>query len=100
MNCVFIFVKGGLSTLAASYLARARGSGEPELSTSRVKDLEQFLRECMAFQIDHAHQYGTPENGLNVQLDDLRRKFEELLGNANGYVVFSSISLSPLLSTS
>ena len=72
--------------MVASYMARARGSGEPELSITRVKDLEQLLRECRAFQMDHAHEYGTPENGLNDRLEDLRRKFEELLGNANGYV--------------
>ena len=79
------FRLGGLATLVASYMARARGSGEPELSITRVKDLEQFLRDCRAFQMDHAHEYSTPENGLNNRLEDLRRKFEELLGNANGY---------------
>ena len=36
------FRLGGLATLVASYMARARGSGEPELSITRVKDLEQF----------------------------------------------------------
>lgn len=86
--------------MVASYLARARGSGEPELSITRVKDLEQFLRECRAFQIDHAHEYGTPENGLDIRVQDLRRRFEELLGNANGYVIVSSISPSSLPSTS
>ncbi|KAF9242851.1 hypothetical protein BU15DRAFT_19991, partial [Melanogaster broomeanus] len=74
----------GLATMVASYLARARGSGEPELSITRVKDLEQFLREARAFQMDHAHEYGTPENGLDERLDGLRRRFEDLLGNANG----------------
>ncbi|KIJ67194.1 hypothetical protein HYDPIDRAFT_107918 [Hydnomerulius pinastri MD-312] len=81
---VMTAILGGLSTMVASYLARARGSNEPELSITRVKDLEQFLRDCRAFQMDHAHEYGTAENGLNQRLDDLRRRFEELLGNANG----------------
>ncbi|KIJ67195.1 hypothetical protein HYDPIDRAFT_107920 [Hydnomerulius pinastri MD-312] len=76
--------ESGLATLVASYLARARGSNEPELSITRVKDLEQFLRDCRAFQMDRAHEYGTAENCLNQRLDDLRRRFEELLGNANG----------------
>ncbi|KIK82162.1 hypothetical protein PAXRUDRAFT_832365 [Paxillus rubicundulus Ve08.2h10] len=75
---------GGMSTMVASYLARARGSNEPELSITRVKDLEQFLRESKAFQMDHAHEYGSTENGLNQRLDDLRQRFEALLGNANG----------------
>ena len=73
--------KGGLSTVVASYLARARGSNEPELSITRVKDLEQFLRECKAFSMDHGHTLG---NECDAQLDGLRQRFEELLGNANG----------------
>lgn len=75
---------GGFSTIVASYLARARGSNEPELSITRVKDLDQFLRDCFAFKIDYGHEYGTPENGLNDRLENLRRRFEELLGNADG----------------
>ncbi|KAG1826691.1 hypothetical protein EV424DRAFT_1345465 [Suillus variegatus] len=75
---------GGMSTLVASYLARARGSNEPELSITRVKDLDQFIRDCLAFEMDHGHQYGTPENGLNDRLEYLRKRFEELLGNADG----------------
>ncbi|KAF8910300.1 hypothetical protein CPB85DRAFT_1435391 [Mucidula mucida] len=72
---------GGISTMVASYLARARGSNEPELSITRVKDLEQFIRECKAFQMDHGHCAG---NEFDSNLDSLRRRFEELLGNANG----------------
>ncbi|KAG2363698.1 hypothetical protein BDR07DRAFT_1281702, partial [Suillus spraguei] len=75
---------GGMSTLVASYLARTRGSNEPELSITRVKDLDQYLRDCYAFKMDHAHEYGTVKNGLNDQLEHLRRRFEELLGNADG----------------
>ncbi|KAG2059760.1 hypothetical protein BDR06DRAFT_1017686 [Suillus hirtellus] len=77
-------ILGGMSTLVASYLARARGSNEPELSIARVKDLDQFLRDCLAFEMDHGHEYGTPENGLNDRLEYLRKRFEELLGNADG----------------
>ncbi|KAN0078160.1 hypothetical protein V8E55_010217 [Tylopilus felleus] len=85
---------GGLATLVASYMARARGSGEPELSITRVKDLEQFLRECKAFQMDHAHEYGTPENRLSERLEDLRQRFEELLGNANGERKLSPVGIT------
>lgn len=77
-------ILGGMSTLVASYLARTRGSNEPELSITRVKDLDQFLRDCLAFKMDHGHEYGTAENGLNNRLEHLRRRFEELLGNADG----------------
>jgi hypothetical protein len=34
--------------------------------------------------MDHGHEYGTAENGLNNRLEQLRRRFEELLGNADG----------------
>lgn len=67
----------------ASYLARARGSNEPELSIARVKDLEQFIRECEAFKMDHGHDAG---GEYDADLLHFRKRFEELLGNANGCV--------------
>ncbi|KAL0948203.1 hypothetical protein HGRIS_010810 [Hohenbuehelia grisea] len=75
-------ILGGLSTLVASYLARARGSNEPELSITRVKDLEHFIRECEAFKMDHGHKIG--DDYLDRQLSSLRQRFEDLLGNASG----------------
>ncbi|KAK0447413.1 uncharacterized protein EV420DRAFT_1568662 [Desarmillaria tabescens] len=78
---IAISIIGGISTMVASYLARARGSNEPELSITRVKDLEQFIRECQAFQMDHGHNTG---HEFDSQLENFRRRFEELLGNANG----------------
>jgi len=74
-------VLGGLSTVVASYLARTRGSNEPELSITRVKDLEQFIRECEALNLDRGHLSG---ERFDADLDRLRRTFEELLGNGNG----------------
>jgi len=74
-------ILGGFSTIVASYLARARGSNEPELSIARVKDLEQFLRECEAFQMDHGHKVG---HDHDARIDGFRGRFEELLGNGNG----------------
>ncbi|TFK66080.1 hypothetical protein BDN72DRAFT_162644 [Pluteus cervinus] len=74
-------ILGGLSTIVASYLARARGSNEPELSITRTKDLEHFIRECEAFQLDHGPKIG---DDYNDNLQDFREKFEELLGNGNG----------------
>ena len=35
--------------------------------------------------MDHAHKLSTPENDLGDRLEDQRRRFEELLGNANWY---------------
>ncbi|TFK36738.1 hypothetical protein BDQ12DRAFT_633635 [Crucibulum laeve] len=74
-------ILGGLATVVASYLARARGSNEPELSITRVKDLEHFIRECKAFQLDHGHVI---TNEFDERLIGMRDRFEELLGNANG----------------
>lgn len=71
---------GGFSTIVASFLARMRGSKEPELSLTRTKDLNQFIRECEAFQMDHGHLTGNEEDQA---LADFRRRFEDLLGNLN-----------------
>lgn len=45
-------ILGGLATIVASFLARARGSGEPERSMMRTRDLEQFVREAQGFVMD------------------------------------------------
>lgn len=44
---------GGLSTILASYLAKVRGSGEPEISTIRTRELNSYLREVETFIMDH-----------------------------------------------
>jgi hypothetical protein len=72
---------GGLNTIVAAYLARSRGSNEPELSITRVKDLEQFIRECQAFQLDFGH---VTTGEFDHKLNGFRDRFEELLGNASG----------------
>jgi len=71
-------ILGGLTTVVASYLARMRGSNEPDLSIRRVKDLEQFIRECKAFELDHGHVIGSE---FDKELLAKRHRFEELLGN-------------------
>lgn len=69
---------GALATLVASFLARARGSGEPESSNNRAQALDQFIRKCEAFIMDYGHITG---NVYDKKLMDLRREFEEILGN-------------------
>jgi hypothetical protein len=76
-----MLLTGGMSTLVATYLARMRGSNEPELSITRKKDLDHFLRECKAFQMDHGHEEGQL---YNAEIQRYRNRFEELLGNADG----------------
>lgn len=80
-NIILKLPAGGLGTIVASYLARARGSNEPELSIARVKDLQKFSRECDAYVLDHGFQSG-PEH--DDRIDNFRKKFENLLGNGSG----------------
>ena len=47
-----VAVLGGISTILASYLAKVRGSGEPELSSIRTRELNSFLREVHTFIVD------------------------------------------------
>jgi len=75
---ITVSIFGGLSTLVASYLARSRSSGEPERSRARAKDLGQFVRECEAFKMDFGNKTG---NEHDPQLEDLRQRLEDLLGN-------------------
>ncbi|KAL5483156.1 hypothetical protein ACEPAI_8385 [Sanghuangporus weigelae] len=91
-------VLGGMGTIVASYLARARGSNEPELSIARTKDLQRFIRTCDAFVQDHGletgfedsegKQGGTRDLQRAKELDDrireLRVELEHLLGNGDG----------------
>jgi hypothetical protein len=57
--------------------------------------LEQFLRECKTFLLDHGHKYGLDgiegseeeqkeKHELEAHVEGYRRRFEDLLGNANG----------------
>ena len=75
---MYLFFKGALATLVASYLARARGSNEPELSIARTKDLQHFIRQCEIFQMDHGNEMG---DRFDKELTGFRTHFEELLGN-------------------
>ncbi|KAG6334814.1 hypothetical protein ID866_4266 [Astraeus odoratus] len=83
-------ILGGASTLVASYLAKSRSSNEPQDSIVRSKVLEYFLRDCEAFRMDHGHEYGTEENGLNKRIYELRQRFEELIGNSDGKLLGST----------
>jgi hypothetical protein len=43
---------GGLTTIVASYLARVRGSGEPEGARARAHALDHFIREVENVVLD------------------------------------------------
>ena len=69
--------------MVASYLARARGSGEPEQSNIKVRDLDQFVRECKAFMLDYGNSDGHEHD---EKINTFRQRFEHLLGNGVGSI--------------
>lgn len=64
--------------MAASYLAKARGSGEPEASCLRCRELEQFERDCEAFILDYGN---STSRVFDDRIARFRRRFEEIMGN-------------------
>jgi len=43
---------GAFSTIIGSFLARMRGSAEPDLSKSRAKGFDKFVRTLEAYIVD------------------------------------------------
>jgi hypothetical protein len=56
-------ILGGIATIIAAFLARARGSGEPERSSMRARDLEQFVREAESFVMDRGYMISDGAGG-------------------------------------
>ncbi|PBK63651.1 hypothetical protein ARMSODRAFT_894097 [Armillaria solidipes] len=79
-ECSSFFLLGGISTLTAAFLTRARGSNEPERSLMVAKDLEQFIRECKAFLVDFG---SSTEDVHKREVQRLRNRFEEILRDAD-----------------
>ena len=73
-------ILGGLSTLAASYLAKSRGSNEPDASARCAQDLDSFWRDCDSFVMDRGHLVTSEYDWM---IDRYRRRFEEILGNGS-----------------
>ncbi|KAI9435135.1 hypothetical protein H4582DRAFT_705906 [Lactarius indigo] len=71
---VSIAVLGSLSTLVASYLARIRGSSEPESSLLREQALSHFIRNLRAFILDSGMEYGNDQ-----AVEKFRKEFERIL---------------------
>ncbi|KAG2363700.1 hypothetical protein BDR07DRAFT_1375633 [Suillus spraguei] len=81
---------GALTTGLAAALSSSSGNkvGSPPL-----------LLRLSCFEMDHGHEYGTDKNGLNDRLEHLRKRFEELLGNADGWwflLAFKAFVLSTI----
>jgi len=84
---VAISILGGASTLVASYLARTKGSNEPQVSLIRAQALDHFLREIEAFVLDHGHEVG---GKWDEKINGFRFGLERILGNHPG-----SLTISP-----
>ena len=78
---------GGASTLVASYLARTKGTNEPQASRFRARALDHFLREIEAFDLDHGHEMG---DKWDDKIKGFRLGLERILGNHPGSVTVSA----------
>ena len=79
---------GGAGTAIASYIARARGTNEPQMSLQRATDLQKFIRDITAFIEDHGEIEGFE---YDLQIVAFRERFEGILGNeTDQYVPFYS----------
>jgi hypothetical protein len=70
---------GAISTVVASYLAKARGSNEPDLSKHHSKELDQFLRDIKAFILDHGDDKGRE---WESKIAEFRDRLEEIEAGA------------------
>jgi hypothetical protein len=71
----------------ASYLARAKGSNEPDFSRNRARQLKHFLREIDAFILDHEYEVGEK---WDEKINGFRLGLENMLGNHPGSVTINS----------
>ncbi|KAK0447381.1 uncharacterized protein EV420DRAFT_1276252, partial [Desarmillaria tabescens] len=76
----FVLRCSAISTLAAAFLTKARGSNEPEQSLMVARDLEQFIRECKALLV--ACESST-EDIHKREVQRLRNRFKEILRGAD-----------------
>ncbi|KAI9435137.1 hypothetical protein H4582DRAFT_705977 [Lactarius indigo] len=73
---ISVAILGSLSTLVASYLARIRGSSEPESSLLREQALDHFIRNLNAFILDFGTHKG---HDHDPAIERFRKEFERLL---------------------
>lgn len=72
---------GGVETVLASYLAKNRGSNQPEASKARAKNLGNFLRDIESFLLDHGHEPGIDHDeqvkAFRARLEEIKNEGEE-----------------------
>ena len=75
---ISVSVLGSLATLVASYLARTRGSSEPETSLLREQALNNFIRRLRSFILDSGFR-----DGHDQVVENFRNELERLLNPAD-----------------
>jgi len=85
-----VSILGGLSTVLASFLAKARGSGEPEHSQLRARELDTFIREVEAWTMDHGHFVGSQ---YDERINMFRERFEQIV-RTEGEASYASVTHS------
>jgi len=68
-------ILGGISTVVSSYLARMRGTNEPQSSIDRVQELGEFIRKCEACIDDRLSK----DDSLDPKIGEYRDEFEDIL---------------------
>lgn len=83
-------ILGGIATLVASYVARVRGSSEPEKSLLRSQELTQYIRELEVYIMDYGSMGGDGDEGKGEEgkwdegVKGWRERLQEILGDGNG----------------
>jgi len=74
-----VSILGGVSTTLASYLAKMRGSNEPDFSNLRSRELDTFIREIEAWVMDKGHLVGAD---YDAKINRFRERYEEIVRTA------------------
>jgi len=75
-------ILGAFTTILSAFLARMRGTGEPERSKSSAKGFERFIRTCEAYILDFGEESGREPQHFQ-KVNEFRQEFEDLEGSMN-----------------
>jgi len=75
-------ILGAFSTIIASFLARMRGTGEPDRSKASARGFDRYVRACDAYLVDHADEPGRDPAHME-RIKGFREEFEQLEGSLN-----------------
>jgi len=78
--CIPYLTSGAVTTLVASYLARMRGSSEPDQSVKRTDRLDHLIRAIQAFKLEYLRKSATEQE---TKLEEFRYWFEDIMRNPN-----------------